>query len=215
MFIEQPPKIFRLLNPEGIYRIPPGEEWREEREERADIGKKVYLTFDDGPIPEATPHVLDILDRYGIKATFFMVGDNVRKYPLLYEEVRRRGHRVGNHTMHHLQGVKCATDSYLKDIDEASRFIDSDLFRPPHGWLRREQARRLIRDFKIIMFDLVTRDYSRRVDAAGVVKNVKRYSRPGSIIVFHDSIKSIGKLETALPESIEWLQKEGYTFHLL
>ncbi|MDE5869178.1 MAG: polysaccharide deacetylase family protein, partial [Muribaculaceae bacterium] len=150
-----------------------------------------------------------------IKATFFMVGDNVRKYPSLYEEVRKRGHRVGNHTMHHLQGAKCAVECYLKDIAEASRFIESDLFRPPHGWLRRAQAKRLAQDFKIIMYDLVTRDYSRRVDAEGVVRNVRRYSRPGSIIVFHDSLKSIKKLETALPESIEWLVNEGYSFGLL
>ncbi|MBD5329909.1 MAG: polysaccharide deacetylase family protein [Bacteroides sp.] len=203
MLIEQPPKLFRMLTPGGVFRLPPG-------------GKPtVYLTFDDGPIPEATPWVLDILDRYGIKATFFMVGDNVRKYPAIYEEVRRRGHRVGNHTMHHLQGAGCTTRRYLRDVEEANAMIGSDLFRPPHGWLRPRQARALSRKYRIIMYDLVTRDYSKRLDAREVVENVKRYTRPGSIIVFHDSLKSIRKLQTALAESIEWLRKEGYQFGIL
>ena len=203
MLIEQPPRIFRVLTPEGMFRVPSGGQ------------RKVYLTFDDGPIPEATPWVLDTLDRYGIKATFFMVGDNVRKYPGLYEEVRRRGHRVGNHTMHHIQGVKCTTSGYLRDVEEAAALIDSDLFRPPHGWLRPRQARKLSERYRIIMYDLVTRDYSRRIEAGDVFENVKRYARPGSIIVFHDSLKSIRKLETALAQSIEWLLAEGYSFELL
>ena len=203
MLIEQPPQVFRVLNPDGVFRIPPGED------------RNIYLTFDDGPIPEATPWVLDCLDRYGIKATFFMVGDNVRKYPHLYEEVKRRGHRVGNHTMHHIQGAYTSTRGYLRDVAEADRLIGSDLFRPPHGWLRPRQARILSRKYRIIMYDLVTRDYSRRRDAARVVENVKRYVRPGSIIVFHDSVKSRDKLETALSESIEWLIAEGYSFKLL
>ena len=204
MLIEQPPKIFRWLTCGGIFRIPPrgGE-------------RKVYLTFDDGPIPEVTPWVLDVLDRYGIKATFFMVGDNVRKHPGMMEEVKRRGHSVGNHTMHHLQGAKVTTRRYLRDIKEADALIESGLFRPPHGWLRPRQARALGRRYRIVMFDLVTRDYSRRVDAEEVVANVKRYTRPGSIIVFHDSLKSIGKLKTALPAAIEWLMGEGYEFERL
>lgn len=203
MLIEQPPRIFRMLVPGGVFRIPSAEK------------PTVYLTFDDGPIPEATPWVLDILDRYGIKATFFMVGDNVRKYPALYEEVKRRGHRVGNHTMHHLQGAGCTTRRYLRDVEEAHRLIGSDLFRPPHGWLRPRQARALARKYRIIMYDLVTRDYSKRLDARQVVENVKRYARPGAIIVFHDSVKSRQKLETALAESIEWLIGQGYRFALL
>ncbi|MDE5807199.1 MAG: polysaccharide deacetylase family protein [Muribaculaceae bacterium] len=203
MLIEQPPKIFRVLNPGGIFRIPPGGD------------RSVYLTFDDGPIPEATPWVLDQLDRYGIKATFFMVGDNVRKYPHIYEEVKRRGHRIGNHTMHHIQGAHTSTRAYLRDVAEADRLIGSDLFRPPHGWLRPRQARILSGRYRIIMYDLVTRDYSKRIDAERVVENVKRYVRPGSIIVFHDSLKSREKLETALPEAIAWLLREGYSFKLL
>ena len=203
MLIEQPPKIFRMLIPGGEFRIP-------SREER-----RVYLTFDDGPIPEVTPWILDVLDSYDIKATFFMVGDNVRKYPEIYEEVRRRGHRVGNQTMHHIQGAHTTTRGYLRDVEEANRLIGSDLFRPPHGWLRPQQSKLLSRRYRIIMYDLVTRDYSKRINAAQVVENVKRYTRPGSIIVFHDSLKSRDKLETALRESIEWLRGEGYSFELL
>lgn len=175
----------------------------------------VYITFDDGPIPESTPWVLDMLDRYGVKATFFMVGDNVRKYPELYEEVRRRGHKVGNHTMHHLQGWLKWTKHYVRDVEEAAQYIDSDLFRPPHGWLRPMQNIVLKRRYRIVMFDLVTRDYSWRLSAEEVVGNVKENARQGSIIVFHDSLKSMARLREALPESLEWLKEAGYSFGVL
>lgn len=201
MLIEQPPRIYRALVPGGIFRL------------QGD--RKIYLTFDDGPIPEATPEVLSILERYGVQATFFVVGDNVRRHPELLEEIRRRGNRVGNHTMHHLQGSKVTTRRYLRDVSEADRLIGSDLFRPPHGWLRPRQTRALCKRYRIVMFDLVTRDYSRHVDADGVLENVRKYARDGSIIVFHDSLKSIGKLRTALPAAIEWLRGEGYEFGLL
>lgn len=117
--------------------------------------------------------------------------------------------------MHHIQGAHTTTRGYLRDVEEANRLIGSDLFRPPHGWLRPRQSKLLSRRYRIIMYDLVTRDYSKRINAAQVVENVKRYTRPGSIIVFHDSLKSRDKLETALRESIEWLRGEGYSFELL
>lgn len=202
MFIERIPAFMRRLMPHGIFRL---------YNKRASE-KVVYLTFDDGPIPEATPEILDILDRYDIKATFFMVGDNARRYSYLYEEVKRRGHEVGNHTMHHLQGMRTKRRRYLRDVLEAHKYIDSNLFRPPHGWLWRSQARALSKRYRLVMYDLVTRDYSCRLNAEEVVQNVKRYTRPGSIIVFHDSLKSIEKLRTALPESIEWLRSQGYSF---
>lgn len=206
MLIEQPTKLFRMTIPEGLFRVDHEDEGDE---------KRVYLTFDDGPIPEVTPWVLDTLDRYGIKATFFMVGDNGRRHPELVEEVRRRGHRIGNHTMHHLQGAKCLTSTYLADVAEAQKYLHADLFRPPHGWLRRRQAKALSHDFKIVMYDLVTRDYSKKLTSAQVVDNVKRYARPGAIIVFHDSLKSLPRLREALVESIEWLLAQGYSFGLL
>lgn len=188
----------------GEYRIP-----------STDGKKRIYLTFDDGPIPEVTPWVLDILDRYGVKATFFMVGQNVERHPDLLEEVKRRGHGVGNHTLHHLQGVKVDTPEYLRDVAEADRLIGSALFRPPHGWLRPAQSRALRGRYRIIMYDLVTRDYSRRLTARDVVKNVKDLARDGSIVVFHDSLKSWPRLESALPESLDWLIGEGYEFGLI
>ena len=199
MLIERPPQIFRSLFPDAHFRIR-GEE------------RCVYLTFDDGPIPEATPWVLDMLDSYGIKATFFMVGDNVRKYPDVYQEVVSRGHTVGNHTMHHLQGLKVKTPYYLDDIKEADGYIHSRLFRPPHGFLTPKQARLIREQYTIIMYDLITRDYSRHLTADQVFDNVRRYVRNGSIIVFHDSLKSQHNLRYALPRSIEWLLENGYAF---
>lgn len=203
MLIERPPGIFRLLFPTALFRVPKG---------KRSAPREVYLTFDDGPVPEVTPKVLDILDRYGVHATFFMVGDNVRRHPELLEEVRRRGHAVGNHTFHHLQGAHVTTKRYLRDIMEAHKLIGSPLFRPPHGWMRPRQARAMRKVFTPVMYDLVTRDYSRRLTAEQVMQNVRRYARPGAIIVFHDSLKAEPRVLKVLPEAIEWLLSHGYTF---
>ena len=174
--------------------------------------KAVYLTFDDGPIPESTPWLIDTLDRYGVKATFFMVGDNVRKYPELFELIRSHGHRLGNHTFNHLGGFTVSSGHFLRNANKADTLIHSNLFRPPRGWMKNQQYIRIRRHYTIIMWDLVTRDYSRHLTAEDVVNNVKRYTRNGSIITFHDSLRSIDKLKTALPRCIEWLQQEGYAF---
>lgn len=200
MLIERPPLLYRLLFPEALWRI--------KRRHR----RVVYLTFDDGPIPEQTPWVLDILDRYGVKATFFMVGDNVARHPELLEEVRRRGHSYGNHTMHHLQGMRTTARRYCRDITEADRLIDSILFRPPHGIMRWKQARIIKSHYNIIMYDLVTRDYSRKLTPEQVLDNVKRFARNGSIIVFHDSLKATPNMRVAMPAAIEWLLSQGYEF---
>lgn len=198
MLIEQPPLLYRLLFPEAIWRLPKR-------------GKKVaYLTFDDGPIPEVTPWVLDTLDRYGVKATFFLVGDNVIRNRELFDEIKRRGHSYGNHTMHHIQGFKTDFKHYAGDILQADRIIGSTLFRPPHGLMRWSQARKIKEHYNIIMYDLITRDYNRNLPPQRIIKNVKRYTRNGSIIVFHDSVKSWYNLKNSLPECIEWLKHEGY-----
>ena len=181
--------------------------WRMDRHEKA-----VYLTFDDGPIPEATPFILKVLADYGIKATFFMVGDNVRKYPEVFRQVVEAGHRIGNHTFNHIGGLKHTISSYSNNAEKANEYLHTNLFRPPHGWMRWDQYAWLGRKYRIVMWDLVTRDYSKWMTAEGVVNNVKRYARNGSIITFHDSLKSIDKLRTALPESIEWLKSQGYEF---
>ena len=203
MLIRRPPSLYRMLFPEAM--------WRVKQQGR----RVVYLTFDDGPIPEVTPWVLDTLDAYGVKATFFMVGDNVRLNPDLFCEVRRRGHSYGNHTMHHVQGLKLSKDSYLQDIADAGRYIDSPLFRPPHGMLWGRQARSVKRDYNIVMYDLVTLDYSDKRSPQQVLDNVKRYARDGSIIVFHDSLKARANMQWALPRAIEWLLSEGYEFECL
>ena len=202
MFIEQPPWVYRVLFPGTVWRIPTEE-------------KCVYLTFDDGPVPEVTPWVLDLLDTYNIKATFFCVGDNVRKHPDIYQMTLERGHRVGNHTYNHIQGIGSWSKNYLKNVEKAAEWIESDLFRPPHGHMRRPQLYQLKKIYKIIMWDIVTRDYSPHMTAQGVTNVVKKYVRNGSIIVFHDSIKAIGRIEKALPDSIEWLLSEGYRFNVL
>jgi peptidoglycan/xylan/chitin deacetylase (PgdA/CDA1 family) len=174
--------------------------------------KAVYLTFDDGPIPESTPWLIETLDRYGVKATFFMVGDNVRKYPELLELIRSHGHRLGNHTFNHLGGLTVSPGHFLRNANEADKLIHSNLFRPPRGWMKNQQYIRIRRHYTIIMWDLVTRDYSTHLTADEVFDNVRKYTRNGSIITFHDSLRSIDKLKTALPRSIEWLQQQGYAF---
>ena len=235
MLIEQPPRLLRWLYPRALWRMEPSE-------------RAVYLTFDDGPIPEATPWVLDVLDRYGVKATFFVVGDNVRKYPEIFQEVVRRGHSIGNHTFHHISGHIHGDFHFNEDVELCRREIEKHrpspyptqeegevasyaevlpkeevstpfpfregqgvgLFRPPHGWMKPNQYRYVAAHYRVVMWDLVTRDYSTCLNAADVVRNIKRYTRNGSIITFHDSLKSIDKLRTALPESIEWLLAQGY-----
>ena len=202
MIIEQPTSLLRWLYPRA--------EWRMDASQR-----KVFLTFDDGPIPEATPWVLETLRRYDAKATFFMVGDNVRKHPEVFRQVLAEGHRVGNHTYNHLGSLRHDTEEYVENVMRADELIQSELFRPPHGWLRRSAYRALAQRYRIIMWDLVTRDYSRRITAEGIYENVRRYARNGSIITFHDSLKSIEKLREALPRSLSWLKQQGYAFELL
>jgi peptidoglycan/xylan/chitin deacetylase (PgdA/CDA1 family) len=201
MIIEQPSIYLRWLYPGAL--------WRMDRNERS-----VYLTFDDGPIPEATPFILDTLSRYGIKATFFMVGDNVRKYPDIFRMVVDAGHRIGNHTYHHLGGFRHSVRHYLSDIEEANKLLNTDLVRPPHGWMRWSEYVLLRRHYRIVMWDLVTRDYSKWLNANDVLSNVMRYARNGSIITFHDSKKSITKLHTALPLALDWLISQGYEFRV-
>lgn len=197
MIIEQPSVWLRWLYPKAVWRMDPRE-------------RAVYLTFDDGPIPEVTPWVLDVLDHYGVKATFFMVGDNVRKHPDVFEMVRGRGHRLGNHTFNHIGGLRHGIRGYLRNVDKANELLQTDLFRPPHGWMKWEQYIAVRMHYRVIMWDLVTRDYSTRLNGRDVLLNVRRYARNGSIITFHDSLKSEDKLLYALPRAIEWLQSQGY-----
>lgn len=218
MLIEQPPEFFRKLYPGAIWRMDPNE-------------KAIYLTFDDGPIPEVTPWVLDLLGKQGIKATFFMVGDNIRKHPEEFRMVVEQGHRIGNHTFNHIRGFEYGTQKYMENTEQAQIFMEMGgdincnvekvlyplLFRPPHGHMSWGQYMTLKRLYKIVMWDLVTRDYSKKLRGPQVLANVMRYARNGSIITFHDSLKSWdnGNLPYSLPRAINFLKEEGYEFKTL
>ena len=193
----QVPEIVKSLFKNVVWRINPA-------------GKDIYLTFDDGPHPQVTPQVLDILDRYGVKATFFCVAENVSRYPEVFNEVKRRGHAVGNHTFNHLKGFDTPDDEYLKNIKKASEYIDSKLFRPPHGRIRLSQIKALKKNFRIIMWDFITYDYDKNIEPERIVNEVKRRSRNGSIVVFHDSLKAEKNMLSALPEALQYWLEEGY-----
>lgn len=187
---------------EALWRIPQSE-------------KTVYLTFDDGPIPQATPWVLETLSQLGVHGTFFCTGDNVARNPRLFDELRAAGHQVGNHTMSHVQGIKMTTEEYLRNIEKAHDLIQSPLFRPPHGFMKPGQFTAIKERFTTVMWDVVTRDYSRKLNGEQVLSNVRRYTRNGSIIVFHDSLKAEKNLRYALPRAIEWLLENGYRIDTL
>lgn len=176
----------------------------------------VYLTFDDGPIPESTPELLRMLDEAGAKATFFMVADNARRYPHLLGEVLAAGHAVGNHTYHHRPPYKGSTEALMQDVALADSYLHSPLFRPPHGLMRRSQQKALAdAGYQVVMFDLNTLDYRRDQTPQGVIDLVDRYVRPGCIINFHDSLKSIDKLRIALPQVLDMLAGRGFVFEKL
>ncbi|HET7733650.1 MAG TPA: polysaccharide deacetylase family protein [Paludibacter sp.] len=196
------PRVFRPFMGKLVWRKNPSE-------------KVIYLTFDDGPVPEVTPLVLDILDKYGAKATFFCVGDNVQKYPEVYTDVLQRGHKTGNHTYNHLKGFSVSTQEYVENVSKASEYIDSRLFRPPYGRITYKQRKLLRPLYEIIMWDLITHDYNRNLSIETIFRTVKRYSRNGSIIVFHDSIKAKENVLAVLPITIEYLKAEGYSFGVL
>ena len=199
MFIEQPSKWLRWLYPKALWRMDENDH-------------SVYITFDDGPIPESTPFLLKTLRDFDVKATFFVVGDNVRKYPDLYQQIVDEGHRVGNHTFNHIGGARHSIRTYEKNVQQCDELIHSDLFRPPHGWMRPTQYHRYKNKYRIVLWDLVTRDYSKLLSPYDVVRNIHRYARNGSIITFHDSLKSIDKLYFALPASLRFLKSQGYKF---
>ena len=178
------------------------------------VGKAVYLTFDDGPIPEVTPKVLAILDRYGVKATFFMVGENIDKHPDVFEQVIKAGHAIGNHTYNHVKGWKYSTADYIANVQKFPN--ETKLFRPPYGrtWLWQRMAVKRL-GYEIYLWDVLTRDYNPRRTPEAMLKQIQRQTRPGSIINFHDSIKSNERMLAVLPLAIEWLLANGYELKTL
>lgn len=172
--------------------------------------KIVYLTFDDGPTPETTPYILEVLKKYGIKATFFCVGENVKKYPKLYKDIIEEGHFVGNHTFNHLKGWETPLKVYLENIDECSQYISSDLFRPPYGKMTVSQYNALKKKFHLIFWDVLAPDFDGNVSTQKCLDIVKKKTRTGSILVFHDNLKAKNKLDKLLPETLDFLVLEKY-----
>lgn len=178
----------------------------------------LYLTFDDGPHPVATPWVLEELQKYNARATFFCIGKNVKEYPQIYRRILLDGHRTGNHTQNHLNGWKTDDAKYLDNIHEAAQLIDSNLFRPPYGRIRKFQARLLEgspRAYRIIMWDVLSADFDRSLTGERCARNVIRYAQPGSIVVFHDSEKAFDRLRRALPAVLEHFSGLGYRFEAI
>lgn len=202
MLIEQVPNFIRKIYPKTIWRLPKKE-------------KTVYLTFDDGPIPGVTPFVLETLRDAGVKATFFCVGENVKKHPDVFSQILKEGHMVGNHTYNHLAGFSNLSKKYIDNTRKADDFIHSKLFRPPHGTLRYTQFLSIRKNYDIVFWDVVTRDYNNELTGEAVLGIVRKYTRNGSIIVFHDSLKAEKNMRYALPKAIKWLKEEGYKFELL
>lgn len=172
--------------------------------------KSVYLTFDDGPVPQHTGFVLDVLKAYGAHATFFCIGENAALHPELIERILATGHALGNHTYHHLNGWKTPLPEYLDDIEMAAKVIPSKLFRPPYGRINLRQGRRLLNNYRVIMWDVLSYDFETSVTPGRCYKNVIRFTRPGSIVVFHDSAKAAPNLEKTLPAYLDFLKNEGY-----
>ncbi|MFB6317994.1 polysaccharide deacetylase family protein [Saccharicrinis sp. FJH54] len=203
MLIERPPLLLQWMTPSLLWRVNTAD-------------KEVYLTFDDGPVPEVTPWVLDLLDRYNIKATFFCVGENVAKYPELFEALQAKGHAVGNHTYNHLKLYKTEPDAYRRNIRKAATGNKSRLFRPPHGQINMSMNRWLqLHKYKVVMWDVLPADYDMNRTGEQCFETVKRKTRAGSIIVFHDSVKARKNLVEALPLSIEYLLDQGWKFKTL
>jgi peptidoglycan-N-acetylglucosamine deacetylase len=177
--------------------------------------KEIYLSFDDGPHPTITPFVLDQLARYNARATFFCVGDNVRKFPGIYQQVISGGHTVGNHTQHHVNGWKIPDEEYLQEITEASAFIPSLLFRPPYGRMRKSQIRLMKQRFpgiKIIMWNVLAGDWVQDLPPEKCLEKIKNRINPGDIILFHDSEKAFPRLEYVLPKLLADFSEKGFTF---
>lgn len=195
----RPPYLLRFFYNELIWRFSVNE-------------KKIYLTFDDGPIPEVTPWVLSVLEKYQIKATFFCIGDNVKKHPEIYQAIIAQGHAVGNHTFNHIKGWNYSAEAYIENTKQCAELVSSHLFRPPYGRIKKSQIKALLHDYKIIMWDVLSQDYDKLISKEKVYRNVINGARNGSIIVFHDSLKAEERLKFALPKAIDYLLKKGFVF---
>ena len=175
----------------------------------------LFLTFDDGPIPDVTPSVCEILDEFNAKATFFCVGENVKKHPHIYQLLIEKGHSCGNHTFNHLDGWKTTNRSYFRNLVEASKFIDSDLYRPPYGKITMSQSKLINKKYRIIMWDVLSGDFDPKVDLDKCVQNVIKNAKDGSIIVFHDSIKAAKTMLHTLPIILKHFSDLSFKFEAI
>jgi peptidoglycan/xylan/chitin deacetylase (PgdA/CDA1 family) len=196
------PRWLRILYPQLL--------WHKSRDK-----KNLYLTFDDGPIPDVTPAILKILKRYEIKATFFCVGENIHKHPDIFKQILSDGHRVGNHTYHHLKGWKTNKEDYLNDVEQCHKLTKSNLFRPPYARGTRSQYSELKKSYEIVMWDVMSGDFDTSISPQECLNNVVNHSTNGSIIVFHDNIKAEPRVLYALPLAIEYWIDQGFQFEAL
>lgn len=190
------PHIIRLIAPNLVWTI--------------DEPNAVFITFDDGPTPRVTEYILDTLHSFGAKATFFCLGKNVELYPELFDRIMAEGHRAGNHTYNHLKGYKVSNFRYLRDIETANRFIHSDLFRPPYGRLGIGQFQRLKKSYRIVLWNIISQDYGKFVTPEDCYQKVADHIKPGSIICFHDSVKTFHNMSYALPRILELCRERGW-----
>ncbi len=199
MYLVKTPKFIQSLFPNFVWKAPTTE-------------KVLYLTFDDGPIPEVTPWVLDQLNAYNAKGTFFCVGDNVKQNKDVFQQVIDQGHAIGNHTFNHMNGWSTENIKYFHNVRNCARLVKSDLFRPPYGRLMPKQALFLQRHYKIIMWDVLSGDFDPNISKDQCLYNVVEKAKEGSIIVFHDSLKAFEKLQYVLPKVLEHFNGLGYQF---
>jgi peptidoglycan-N-acetylglucosamine deacetylase len=206
MYLIKTPFWLRAFYPKCTWNIPSND-------------KVIYLSFDDGPHPEATPFVLAELKKYHAKATFFCIGNNVLKHPNIYESILQEGHRVGNHTYDHLNGWKTTTNDYIENIKDATNLIESNLFRPPYGRITKRQIRALssMKNLpqQIIMWDVLSGDFDLKLNGEDCARNVIKNTKPGSIIVFHDSQKAWDRMSVALPMVLAYFSQLGYRFETI
>jgi len=198
-FTKTPGIIKKFSSPHLVWDLPNRE-------------KKVFLTFDDGPVPGVTPEVINILDSYKVKATFFCVGHNVVKYPDIFQMVKSAGHQIGNHTFNHLNGWQTPAKQYVENIEKCTVHFRTNLFRPPYGRIKNKQTRRIRDNYKIIMWSVLAGDFDHNNTPEKCVDNILKNTREGSILVFHDSLKARGKVLYALPVVIESLFRIGFRF---
>lgn len=178
-------------------------------------GRTLYITFDDGPDPETTPVLLEILRRYNAAATFFCVGENVKRYPDLFQQLLKEKHGVGNHTMHHLHGWKTPCKKYVDDIQEARCHINSPLFRPPHGKITWKQWKHVRRDFRVVLWTVISYDFDAKLTSEQCFQYVVRYAKGGDVLVFHDSRKSFERTCAALVKVLDYFHRRGFCFKAL